>query len=309
MRSGARRAVDRRRRRQCRRTTSAAANKDAKAVKVALGGGVGAGGDGERVLVDHNGDIATHGRGSDRDHRASVGGGGGNAGTDCRPARGRRAATVSRSPSAARAARAASAATYRESDGDLTTQATDRSACSRRAWATAAATSSSIGRLLQVGEKTTRARSRVSRSASRAASAARRRRRSESRRARIITHGTDAHAIHAQSVGGGGGGGGSRSNADSSKTTNPIAVGVGGSGGDGGTGGAVTVDNDAASRPTGDERARHLRADPSAVAAVPAATPGRSTCAGGFAKAPQPHDLGAGGRQGRHGAVRRARWT
>jgi hypothetical protein len=60
----------------------------------------------------------------------------------------------------------------------------------------------------------------------------------------IATTGADAHAIHAQSVGGGGGVGGAVTSA-LLQGDNTIDVGVGGTGGTGGVAGAVTVDNSA----------------------------------------------------------------
>ncbi len=67
----------------------------------------------------------------------------------------------------------------------------------------------------------------------------------------IGTTGADAHAIHAQSVGGGGGVGGAVTSA-LLQGDNSMSVGLGGTGGTGGVAGSVRVDNNAAVTTLGD---------------------------------------------------------
>ncbi|WP_108859959.1 autotransporter outer membrane beta-barrel domain-containing protein [Ruegeria sp. Alg231-54] len=66
----------------------------------------------------------------------------------------------------------------------------------------------------------------------------------------IVTEGTDAHAVFAQSVGGGGGNGGKASNSAGKGTS--VALSIGGTGGTGGVGGKVDVSNTARIATLGD---------------------------------------------------------
>jgi hypothetical protein len=219
-----------------------AANKDTKAIAVAVGGGVGEGGDGDIVTVEHDGIIETMGRSANAITAQSIGGGGGNAGTDLPTSlivdsSSSLTLTVGRVGGTGGIGRDVSVT----ADGTLITHGDGSVGVFAQSAGMAGGSSGSWGGSVQKGDNDDASQITVSvglegGEGGHAGNV------DVDTSGVISTWGIDAYAIQAQSVGGGGGGGGSAFNAIMN-TTNSIAVAVGASGGHGAGGGAVNVDN------------------------------------------------------------------
>ena len=228
-----------------------AVNRNGSGFSLKVGGSGANGGDGDAVTVDHTGTISTQGADATAIFAQSVGGGGGNAEADDslldKFLTGAELAAdavsdqkrsveieVGRSGGIGGDGRAVSVA----STGTLSTQG-DRSvglrAQSIGAGGGVSSTSSvSVSSSSEVSVQVGVGGASGGRSGNVDVTTA----------GAIATRGTDAHAIHAQSVGGGGGEGGSVGGS-LLPSGNSISVGVGGAGGTGGIAGTVDVANSA----------------------------------------------------------------
>ncbi|MEO8062207.1 MAG: autotransporter outer membrane beta-barrel domain-containing protein [Pseudomonadota bacterium] len=221
-----------------------AANQDAQALAVAVGGGAGEGGDGGRVDVEHTGNIETLGRAATAIHAQSIGGGGGNAGTDLPTSLlidGSNTLTVTVGKYGGEGGIAGDVEIT--STGDLLTHGEGSIGIHAQSVGNGGGSSGAWGGSAQVGNKEQAHQVAVAVGLEGGigghGGAV-----DVHSEGSITTVGTDAYAILAESIGGGGGGGGSAFNAIFN-TTNSIAVGVGASGGRGAAGGTVRVDNSA----------------------------------------------------------------
>ena len=220
-------------------------NPDAKTFNMALGGAPGEGGTGDRVSVEHSGDIATVGNVSSAIFAQSVGGGGGSTGLD-----------MVTSPWAASGidvglgreggnGGAAGEVSVRAS-GQLTTQG-DRSVGIRaQSVGNGGGESSSIS-----GEISGEGGGRGQDWSSSVEVGLEGGLGGEAGNVEVIssgaiyTRGISAHGIRAQSVGGGGGDGGAIERHGIMEANNQMSIGVGGTGGQGGNAGEVLVNNSA----------------------------------------------------------------
>lgn len=230
--------------------------KDASALDLAVGGDVGDGGDGGVVLVTHSGTIVTKGENSRGIYAQSVGGGGGNTSLDL--ATGFLASNsldivIGRDGGTGGLGGAVTV----NFDGIIDTTGKDSVGIFAQSvgggGGASSATSVGFTRTSGTGDDQTSGGATitvghiggtgavagdVSITASQSDSY-------------IQTRGENAHAIHAQSVGGGGGAGGGALNFQT-QSNYQLNIGVGGEGGIGGLGGAVTVNSDILLMTTGD---------------------------------------------------------
>ncbi|MEJ0084290.1 MAG: autotransporter outer membrane beta-barrel domain-containing protein [Pseudomonadota bacterium] len=229
-------------------------NPDATAVNIAIGGEAGPGGDGGLVHVDHTGDITTLGTKSIALFAQSVGGGGGDTGMDLVTspdankgldiALGRKGGTggtggdvwVSSDGRLATAGEGSTgllAQSVGKGGGESSSSSIELASDGGGGKGQDRAVSLEVG--IEGGSGGVAGDVEVHAAGS------------------IVTQGTNAEAIRAQSVGGGGGNGGAIERQPAVAASNQIQIGVGGSGGLGGTAGAVLVDNAATLETSGDQ--------------------------------------------------------
>ncbi len=220
--------------------------KDASSLNLAIGGDVGAGGTGGTVTVAHDGTIVTGGDGAAGIKAQSIGGGGGNTGTDFNMSLlaansldiviGRQGGTGGAGGNVSVTAAGVIDTTGSDSSGIFAQSIGGGGGASS---ATSVGGSTTVGEgpnaeayALNVAVGLEGGIAAISGDVL------------VTNTADITTRGDDSRAIFAQSVGGGGGAGGTTTNIGL-QATGSLLIGVGGTGGTGALSGRVDVDNDA----------------------------------------------------------------